>query len=138
VRVVLDSNVLISAAISPGPSHRIVRAWLEDQPFELIVCERLLNEVENVLTQRSRLRRWITVEAAELYVARLSTAADVLPDPPAGLALTRDPADDFVIHLARQRGADVIVSGDRDLLEWPDQDPPVVRPAAFEEMLRRD
>lgn len=138
MRVVLDSHVLISAAISSGPSLRIVRAWLEDQPFELIVCERLLNEVETVLTQRSRLRRWITVEAAEWYVARLSTAADVLPDPPAGPPLTRDPADDFVIHLVRQQTADVIVSGDADLLEWPDQDPPVVRPAPFEGMLGRD
>lgn len=101
MRAVLDSNVLISAAITSGPSHRIVQAWFASQPFKLIVCERLLEEVETVLVERSRLRRWITVEAAELYVARLGTTADVLPDPPEGPPLTRDPADDFVIHLAR-------------------------------------
>ena len=59
MRVVLDANVLISAAISRGPSHRIVRAWLHDQRFELVICDRLLDEVRTVLTERSRLRKWI-------------------------------------------------------------------------------
>ncbi len=135
MRVVLDANVLISAAISRGPSHRIVQAWLRDRPFELIICGRLLAEVSTVLTERPRLREWIAVETAELYVRRLITTAEVHPDPPPGPALTRDPDDDYVVHLARQHGADVIVSGDADLLEWPGQDPPVETPAAFVDRL---
>lgn len=135
MRAVLDSNVLISAAISLGPSHRIVQAWFTSEPFELITCERLVEEVEAALMEGSKLRRWISQEAAELYVTRLTTTADVLPDPPAGPPLSRDPQDDFVIHLARQHQADVIVSGDGDLLGWPEQDPPVLTPAAFEEVL---
>ena len=43
----------------------------------------------------------------------------------------------YVIHLARQHGADFIVTGDADLLEWPGQDPPVMPPAGFEEHLRQ-
>ena len=138
MRVVLDANVLISAAISKGPSHRIVQAWFENQAFGLIICERLLDEVATVLIDRPKLRKWVTLQAAELYVARLATTADVLPDPPPGPALSRDPNDDYVIHLARQHGADVIVTGDADLLEWPEQDPPVVPPATFEQRLGRD
>jgi putative PIN family toxin of toxin-antitoxin system len=132
MRVVLDANVLISAAISRGPSHRIVQAWLQDQTFELVICDRLLGEVRSVLTERPRLRKWISLEAAELYVTTLATVADVQPDPAPGPALTRDPDDDYLIHLARALGADFVVSGDADLLEWDEQDPPVIPPAEFE------
>ena len=57
MRVVLDANVLISAAISEGPSHRIVHGWLRDQTFELVICDRLLGEVRSVLIERNRLRK---------------------------------------------------------------------------------
>lgn len=50
-------------------------------------------------------------------------------------SLTRDPDDDYVVALAREHAADVIVSGDKDLLEWQEQRPPVVTPTEFEEML---
>ena len=137
MRVVLDANVLISAAISEGPSHRIVQAWLQNQRFELVICDQLLGEVGSVLTERPRLRKLISVEAAELYVDTLATMADVLPDPAPGPTLTRDPDNDYVIHLARAHNAEVIVSGDADLLEWDEQDPPVAPPAEFETRLRR-
>jgi predicted nucleic acid-binding protein len=76
MRRVLDANVLISAAISEGPSHRIVQAWLQNQRFELVICDRLLGEVRSVLTERPRIRKWISVDAAELYVTTVATAAD--------------------------------------------------------------
>lgn len=51
------------------------------------------------------------------------------PGPP---ALTRDPDGDYVIHLAQAHDVDYIVSGYADLLEWNEQDPPVIPPAEFE------
>lgn len=135
MRVVLDANVMVSAAISKGPSHRIVAAWLRDERFELVICERLVAELRSVLVDRPRLRKWISLEAAELYVARITTAADIQPDPQPGPALSRDPDDDYVIYLARAHRADLIVSGDADLLEWVEQDPPVMTPADFEEQM---
>lgn len=135
MRVVLDANVLVSAAISKGSSHRIVQAWLTDQPFELVVCQRLLEEVDHVLTQRTRLRRWITVPAAKLYLTRVATAADIQPDPEPGPRLSRDPDDDYVIYLARQSNAEFIVTGDDDLLQWSEQDPPTMSPSEFETRL---
>ena len=138
MRAVLDSNVLISAAITRGATHHIVREWLESEPFELIICHALLEEVTTVLTERDQMRRWISVEDARLYVDRLSTTADVRDDPPPGPSLTRDPDDDFIIYLARENNADLIVSGDGDLLDWPEQHPPVVRPAEFERVLTQN
>lgn len=138
MRAVLDANVLISAALTSGTPHRIMLAWLEREAFELIICHSLLEEVATVLTERDHLRRWISIEDARLYVERISTTADLREDPPAGPSLTRDPDDDFVIHLARASKADVIVSGDSDLLDWSEQEPPVVTPARFEQMLDED
>lgn len=81
------------------------------------------------------LRRWITIEAAHLYLTRLGVTADFCPDPQAGSPLTRDADDDYLIRLARENRADVIVSGDKDLLEWAEQDPQVMTPTRFEQAL---
>lgn len=135
MRAVLDSNVLISAAIARGTTHRIVQDWFEREPFQLIVCESLLDEVATVLIEREHMRRSISVEDARVYVERLTTTAGVRDDPPDGPSLTRDPDDDFVVYLAREQKADLIVSGDSDLLDWPEQDPPVVTPARFVQIL---
>ena len=129
--------MLVSAAISKGPSHRIVRAWLLHQPFELVICDRLLGEVRSVLIERPRLRKWISLEAAELYITTLTAAAEVVPDPASGPALTRDPDDDYVVHLARAHRGGFIVSGDAGLLEWQEQNPPVIPPAEFEVRLNQ-
>ena len=55
--------------------------------------------------------------------------------PATPMTTTRDADDDYLIALARLHGAELIVSGDKDLLEWAVQDPPVVTPADFEELL---
>ena len=49
LRVVLDANVFVSAAIHRGPSHRIAQASLTSGAFELLVSEAVLAEVEDVL-----------------------------------------------------------------------------------------
>ena len=85
-----------------------------------------------MLIERPRLRKWISLETAERYITTLTVVADVVPDPASGPALTRDPDDDYVIHLARVHDVDFIVSGDADLLEWHEQNPPVIPPAEFE------
>lgn len=107
---------------------------MERERFVLLICQRLLDEVADVL-QRPRLSRWISAAEAATYLKALRSLADVLDDPSEVAAHTRDPDDDYIIELARIYGADVIVSGDADLLQWPDQLPPVVTPAVFVAML---
>ena len=45
--------------------------------------------------------------------------------------LTPDPGDDYLVALARSSHADLIVTGDRHLLDLTDAHPPVIGPAAF-------
>ena len=74
MRVVLDSNVLISARLEPrGPSASLLRAWT-DGKFELIVSPQLLDELADVLG-RGRLRRWLTEQEARVFVASLRNDA---------------------------------------------------------------
>ena len=86
--------------------------------------------------ERPRMRRWIERSTAALYVETIGTAADVVPDPDVIPPLVRDSNDDYLIALARGHGAECIVSGDRDLLEWEAQCPPVVAPSAFEKLIQ--
>ena len=136
MKVVVDANVFVSAAIRTGPPHRIVQAWLERRDFEVVICPALLGEVQEALTERPRMRRWIDLPVAELYVETIAAVADLVPDPGEIIPLTRDSEDDYLITLARIHHAEFIVSGDRDLLEWEEQRPPVITPAAFAALIR--
>lgn len=131
MRVILDANVLVSAVIQAGSSFRIVSSWLDDESLDVVICPTLLGEVEDVLNRR-RLRKWVAPGVADLFMATIRRTGHVVPNPVDIEAETRDPADDYLVALARQHGVDFIVSGDKDLLEWVSQRPPVVTPADFE------
>jgi putative PIN family toxin of toxin-antitoxin system len=134
VLVVLDANVFVSAAIQRGASHRIVQTWLTGAAsFEVVMCPVLLDEIREVLTARPRLRKWTSLETATLFVETIATLVDLADDPVGIEAETRDPDDDYLIALARSNGAELIVSGDKDLLEWRRQEPPVITPSEFEQ-----
>jgi len=136
MRVVLDANIWVSAAIRAGPAHRIVQAWLAGSAsFDVVICPALIAEVEEVLTQRPRMRKWIALDVAEHFVETIRVLADLVPDPAAAEPTTRDVDDDYLVALAREYEADHIVTGDKDLLEWPEQLPPVLTPAAFVELV---
>ncbi len=135
MRVVVDTNVFVSGAINTGAPHSIVQTWLQSAAFEAVICPRLLTEITTVLLDRPNMRRWIDLDAANRYVGAVRERAVLVADPGEVSPLTRDRADDYLIALAREHGADLIVSGDKDLLEWSEQTPPVIAPAAFLEML---
>ena len=97
------------------------------------MCPELLGEIRDVLTTRPRIRKWISVQDASLFIATIEGLVDLVPDPVEVLSVTRDSGDDYLIALARLHGVKVIVSGDKDLLEWSSQLPTVVTPAAFDE-----
>jgi len=136
VKVVLDANVLVSAAIQTGPSYRLVARWLDQGDLEVVICPALLAEVEDVL-DRPRLRKRVDPELSQLYMATVRRISDVVADPAPIEATTRDVDDDYLVALGREHGVDWIVTGDKDLLEWEDQMPPAITPAAFEELLDR-
>ena len=135
MKVVLDANVFVSAAIARGPSHRIVQAWLTSSTLEVVMCPEILVEVQAVLMERPRMRKWIDIVTAERFIETLNAVSELVADPEQVRPITRDQDDDYIVSLARSHKADYIVSGDRDLLDWSEQSPPVIAPAAFELLL---
>jgi putative PIN family toxin of toxin-antitoxin system len=137
IRVVLDANVLVSAALARDPAAASVRAFdaLLDERIEVVGCPALLGEVASVLG-RERLRRYLSIEEARRFVGDLAgvmtLAADPLPPHP---AVCREPDDDYLVALAQAALVDAVVTGDRDLLELEDVGVAVITPRALVERL---
>lgn len=95
------------------------------------MCPTLLGEIADVL-RRPRLRKRIDPDAAKRFIENLTALIDMCSDPEDAVPVTRDPSDDYLVALARAHHADYIVTGDKDLLEWDGQNPPVISPAELE------
>ncbi len=115
MRIVLDTNILISALITKDtPPDRLYRAWLRND-VELVTSEAQIAEVRDVLA-RPRLRGYIDPEEADRLIAAIRLSAVVLGDVPA-LRRSPDPKDDFLLAAAVAGNVDLVVSGDKnDLL----------------------
>jgi putative PIN family toxin of toxin-antitoxin system len=129
VQAVLDANVLVSALLSSsGTPATLMERWLLGE-FELVVSERLLDEVERTLA-RPKIRARIPADTALEFISVLRSLADIRVDPAATPTVrSRDPADDYLIALAAAERA-TLVSGDAHLLDLRTEIP-VVSPREF-------
>jgi len=116
VRVVLDTNVIVSAIISPGgPPDRIFRAWRRGS-YELITSAPLLEELAEVLVRpRIRHRTGFSSREEAAFVAELRESAVVVA-PTRHLTVVSDPDDNRILEAATTARADYLVSGDDQVL----------------------
>lgn len=128
--------MLVSAALSSrGAPWELVRLWHEGV-FELVVSHELLFELQSVLS-REKFRKYRTYEESLEYVQWFREGA-TLADEGGSIvqAVSRDPQDDYLIALARASGADLLVSGDADLLDLEGENlPTVMSPRQFRDQL---
>lgn len=103
--------------------------------FDLIVSPALLAEVMRALAY-PKIRERVDAEEARTYVRALESGSVRVDDPTAVEPVSADPRDDYLVALARESGAHVLVSGDRHLTELKEIRPPVVLPREF--LLRLD
>lgn len=113
MRVVIDPDVLVAAAITDGVSARLLDHWLTVRSFELVVCPMLIAELRDV-RGRDKFRRWITHTEATLLLERLEQEAESRRDPVEIPQSTPDPKDDYLVALYREADADALVTGDAD------------------------
>jgi putative PIN family toxin of toxin-antitoxin system len=113
-RVVVDVNILISFLI--GKRLRGFLALLREGKFVLLVSPPLLGELVDVAA-RPKFRKHFLVDFAHQLAMTLTEAGEpvdveaVSPTP-----ISRDPKDDYLLLMARKGKADVLVTGDKDLL----------------------
>jgi putative PIN family toxin of toxin-antitoxin system len=121
LKIVVDANVFVSAAIAKGAPHELIMGWLRGAEYKILLCPKLIDEIESVLVIRKTLRRYISQEEAKTFVIMIATFGSLLSDTLTSTTESRDERDDYLIHFARENGADIIVSGDKDLLDWVEQ-----------------
>ncbi|MDP9341193.1 MAG: putative toxin-antitoxin system toxin component, PIN family [Actinomycetota bacterium] len=112
MRVVLDTNVLVSAFNFPGgPPEEVYRLALEGV-IDLVISPPLLAELARVLTEKFD---WEAVRVEEAIAEVADTGVVVRPNERVRV-VEDDPADDRVLEAALEGAADIIVSGDMHVL----------------------
>lgn len=115
-RLVIDSNIWISALLSPtGTARQLVNAVL-DRDIDILMSEATFNELVSRL-ERPKFDRYREPEAWNLFLSELVELSLWHEDAGTATGISRDGDDDKFLALAVTGQADAIISGDRDLLE---------------------
>lgn len=136
IRAVLDTNLFVSALISPlGIPAQLLDLWRAER-FLPLISEPILVEIERVLSQ-PRLRRGygLTVARIEALIMGLRRFALLTSGELEVTGVARDPDDDKLLACALEGNADYLVTGDHDLLDLGSyQGIPIITAAAFLQM----
>ena len=132
MKVLLDANVLIAAMASQGLCHLVVELCIAEH--DLLISEALLGEVETKLHRRLK----VPLPDVHNAVAYFRQASNVVVPVRVEKGVCRDPNDLHVLGAALAGQADVIVTGDADLLVLKSfQGIPIRTPRSFWEMNRK-
>jgi len=117
MRLVLDTNTIISALLWKGAPHDLLAAAREKRAATLHTSAKLLAELVDVLS-RAKLASAVTATGAnpEALLRRYMNLAQVHATAAIPPVVLSDPDDDEVLACAIAANAQLIVSGDRDLV----------------------
>lgn len=131
MKVVIDTNVLLSGLMSPqGAPGRVVAAWREAR-FDLVLSMEQLGEIARVLTypKIQRVLRWDD-SRIEQFLKQLYVRAELADLRGVAVEALGDPADEPILAALVASQADVLVTGDAQLLKLRDRHP-IQTPAQF-------
>jgi putative PIN family toxin of toxin-antitoxin system len=139
MRVVVDTNILIRAIIQPHGTVGPVLLRLRQDEYTVLYAWALLEELMDVLNRpRIREKYRLTGQDIQTVVGLILLRGEAVT-PTERITACRDPKDDKFLEVAVAGKADVIVSGDQDLLVLdPYAGIPIVPPNAFLRMLDRE
>lgn len=112
LKVVLDTNVLISSIISDGKSRELLKKGIANQ-YRIITSDLILKELETVLCRPKFKTRQ---EEVNRIIHALNKTAHVVAVKTTIKAVKKDPQDDMIIETALDGEAQIIVTGDNHLL----------------------
>lgn len=131
MRIVLDTNVLLSGLMLPDSTPgRIVAAWRR-RNFDLLVSEPMLEEIARMLAYpKIRKRVGWDSEHISRYIALLRFEAEVVPIAGGEADVPADPNDNHLLATLIAGKADWLITGDSDLDELSGQYP-IIAPGEF-------
>lgn len=130
MRALIDTNVLISAALYPDgtPFKAYVRA--ASYPNHGLICERNADELKRIFNKKLPSR----ISALERFLDAALLTLELIPvpvDKTSSEARIRDIKDRPILRAAINANADVILTGDKDFLESGLEKPKAMTPAEF-------
>jgi len=109
LRLVVDTNVLVSAALKPESLQRTVLLIAMTKPARLYVSQPILDEYADVLARPElRIRKGVRLQLLQLIRNRTFLVA-----PRRRLSVTGDPDDNIFIECADASRADYLITGNR-------------------------
>ena len=114
-KVVIDANVIISAALGGNPLRAVTRAMEEDEVYLSQAIERELTEVFSKLSKKLKREQITFLNERMRELVRMAKKVSVS----ARVVLSRDATDDHYLALCKEVEVDFLVTGDKDLLSIP-------------------
>ncbi len=113
MRVVFDTNVLVSAFVTEGVCAKLL-ARARRRQFQLVTCPLILKELEAVLLKKLSATQGETRQALRILAESIS---DLVQPAQLVSGICRDSDDDYILSCAQAANVDYLVAGDSDLLE---------------------
>ena len=125
MRVILDTNILVSALLSTGSlPAQLLSHWRLGR-FTLLCCEEQLDELRRV-THYPKIRERLPQALAGRLINELRSVTEMIDDLPA-IDISRDPWDNYLLAMAQVGKAEYLVTGDKaDLLSLSRHDRTVI------------
>jgi putative PIN family toxin of toxin-antitoxin system len=132
MRVVVDTNVLVSALIRPQGAVGPVFTQLREGAYDLLYSEQLLTELASVLVRPHIHDRYLAGKADIGAILLTITRQGERIVSGRVITVCRDARDNWLLEAAVAGKADAIVTGDHDLLVLhPFEGIPIITPASF-------
>ena len=130
MRVLIDTNILISAVYSKlGIPNQAYRKAVEP-PYQAFVCEQSIEEFRRIFNRKFPDK----IHAFESFISSALSVITVIPvpsTPHSAEALIRDANDRPILRAAIHANIDIIVTGDKDFLESGLTNPRIMTAAEF-------
>lgn len=130
MRILIDTNVLISAALSANgiPYQAYVKAVT--YPNHGLICEQNVDEMKRIFNKKfpnrlAALDRFLSVALLTMELVSIPTDEDIAE------MKIRDVNDRPILRAAMKAGADILLTGDKDFLESGLEKPVIMTPAEF-------
>ena len=138
MRVLIDTNILISAAyLKDSVPHRAYKKAVEP-PYQGLICEQSIEELRRVFNRKFPEK----IHVFERFIATTLTIVELIPVPLIPYIhenKIRDIDDRPILRAAIKANADILLTGDRDFLESKITRPRILTAAQFirEELTQR-
>ena len=132
LRVVLDTNVIVSALHFPKGALKRILELLFEGKYRLVLSPSIVEETVAILHGRFLWDETETSNSIKILVRK----ADVVRADTVLLVVPDDPKDNHILACALAGKVDIVVSGDKDLLRLKEYEGiPIVRPLDFLRMI---